>query len=105
MTAVYSKRALDDLREISRYIEQVSPRGARSVMRRIEATITLIDRHPGVGRAARQRRGVRLIPVGRYPYRIYFRPPIDTQPLMILHIRHTSRRAPQRAELAGDDAG
>jgi plasmid stabilization system protein ParE len=37
-----------------------------------------------------QRPGVRVVPLIRYPYKIFYRIADDT--VRILHIRHTSRR-------------
>ena len=71
MTVRYSARASADLRAIADYIAERSPRGAGSVMRRIEATVALIARHPGIGRKVRGRSRVLALPVGKYPYRIY----------------------------------
>ena len=47
MTIRWSARASADLRAIADYVAERSPRGAASVMRRIEATVALIARHPG----------------------------------------------------------
>jgi plasmid stabilization system protein ParE len=69
MSARYSGRALADLSVIADYISERRPSGAVSVMRRIEATVNLIGRHPGLGSKVRARAGVFALPVGKYPYR------------------------------------
>ncbi len=97
MSMRYSERALADIRTISDCIAGRRPSGAVSVMRRIEATVALIGRHPGVGRKVRARRGVFALPVGKYPYRVYFRMN-DAGPI-IVHIRHGSRKLPRADEM------
>lgn len=97
MMVSYSALARADLQSIVDYLEPRSPTGVRSILRRIEATIALLQRHPSAGRRLRKRVDVRAIPVGRYPYRIYYRPESDV--ILILHIRHISRRSPRLREL------
>lgn len=66
-------------------------------MLRIESTIDLIARHPGVGRAVEQRPGVRSLPVGKYPYQVYYQWEDDM--VVVLHVRHGARRAPRSTDL------
>ena len=40
---------------------------------------------------------MRIILVGRYPYRIYYRAEADE--IVILHIRHTARKAPEAGDV------
>jgi toxin ParE1/3/4 len=99
MSVGYSARALADLSSIAAYISRRSVRGAASVMRRIEATITLIERHPGVGQKVRRRSGTRAIPIGKYPYKVYYQ--IENGTPMIVHVRHGARKLPSPAEMSG----
>ena len=97
MSIRYSPRALADLREISEYLEPKSARGAAAVLQRIELAVKVIERIRLVGRAVKARTGVRVLPVGKYPNRIFFIGTSDGT--TILHIRHTARRAPSRQDL------
>jgi plasmid stabilization system protein ParE len=68
----YSPRAVRDLAGIADYLVERSPRGAQFVDHRIRKTVDLIAAFPGSGRALEQRRGVRVMPVGRYPYLVFY---------------------------------
>jgi plasmid stabilization system protein ParE len=85
----YSPRALRDLTEIGEYLTARSPRGALLVERRIRKTIKLVSEFPGAGRSLDQRPAVRALPIGRYPY-IVFYTLRDTE-IVVLHIRHGAR--------------
>ena len=98
MSAGYSRRALADLRKIAEYVSLRSPRGAASVMRRIAASADLFGRHPGVGTKVKVRHGLRALPVGNYPYRIYYK--IEAGAPIIVHIRHGARALPRPDEMA-----
>jgi toxin ParE1/3/4 len=97
MTVAYSAIALADLEAIEAYIEAKSPGKSIRVIREIIDTIDLIARHPGVGRPMPRRPAVRRIPTRYYPYMVYFATTEDG--LMVLHVRHTSRRVPKRYDL------
>jgi plasmid stabilization system protein ParE len=71
MRARYTPRARDDLRAIIEYIGSQNPQGARNVKRALDATVQLIKHFPDCGRLAGEE-GVRVLPVGRYPYLIYW---------------------------------
>lgn len=85
----YAPRARNDLVEILKYLDDRSPQGAHNVKRAIQKTIELIGQFPESGRAA----GVqttRVLPVGRYPYLIYWS--IEAGEVWLVHIRHAARR-------------
>jgi toxin ParE1/3/4 len=86
----YTPRALNDLGEILKYIDERSPRGARNVKHAIKGTIELIGQLPLIGRPAGVRK-TRVLPVRRYPYLIYWS--IDAGEAWLVHIRHAARRS------------
>ena len=90
MRVRFSPRAVDDLAAIADFLIERSPRGARAVERAIHATLTLVADFPGSGRALEQRPGVRVIPVTRYPYLIFYT--VSDESVVVLHIRHGARR-------------
>jgi toxin ParE1/3/4 len=67
-----------------------SPSGALAVERRIRRTVALLADFPGAGRALEQRPTVRVMPIGRYPYLIFYT--VSDRELTILHIRHGARK-------------
>ncbi len=97
MSVAWSPRALRDVQAIAAYIEERSRVGAASVVSRIELTAALISRYPEAGRALARRPGIRMLPVGKYPYQVFY--PIEPTGPVILHIRHSARRSPKAHDL------
>ena len=97
MSLAYSPRALADLQKIVADIEPHRPSGAASVVRKIEATVELVGQYPRAGRVLSRRAAVRVLPIGKYPYRVYYQ--VVGDDVEILHIRHTSRRVPSAKDL------
>jgi plasmid stabilization system protein ParE len=60
------------------------------VEQRIRRTIGLLSEFPGAGRALAQRLQIRVIPIGRYPYLIFYT--LSGDELTLLHIRHAARQ-------------
>ena len=75
-------RALD-------YIAQHNPQGARRVQERLQAVMLLLLQHPQAGQTT-ERPGIRCFVASPYPYAITYRP--TDQEIVILGVRHTSRR-------------
>ena len=90
MNVVYAPRALRDLKSIASYVSPRSPTGASNVLRAIKSSIDTLSFFPQIGPLVDDA-GHRRVPVVRYPYVIFYR--IAGNELLILHIRHTSRRA------------
>ena len=86
----YSPRAMRDLAEIADYLTARSPKGAASVARRIRKTIDLITGFPGAGRRLEQRPAVRVMPLGRYPYLVFYT--LRDDEIVVLHVRHGARK-------------
>jgi toxin ParE1/3/4 len=59
------------------------------VLAAIKSSIEILETFPEIGRVVDDAAHRRL-PVVRYPYVIFYR--IDASEILILHIRHTSRR-------------
>ncbi|HEY1245687.1 MAG TPA: type II toxin-antitoxin system RelE/ParE family toxin [Hyphomicrobiaceae bacterium] len=90
MNLRYSPRARRDLAEIADYLTARSPNGALSVERRIRKTIDLITAFPGAGRRLDRRPAVRVMPLGRYPYLIFYT--LHDDEIVVLHVRHGARK-------------
>jgi plasmid stabilization system protein ParE len=89
MRVVYAPRALRDLEGIAAYLAERSPRGASSVLAAIKSSIDTLSFFPEIGRLIDDA-GHRHMPVLRYPDAIFY--PIAGDELLVLHVRHTSRR-------------
>jgi addiction module RelE/StbE family toxin len=89
MKVVYAPRALHDLENIAAYVRERSPVGAANVLAKIRSSVDALAAFPKIGRiidGAEHRR----LPVLYVPYVIFYR--IDGEEIIVLHIRHTSRR-------------
>lgn len=91
MKVRYSPRALAQLEEIHKYIAEYNPRAAAAVVARIQDLCEKLGEFPGMG-AATDHPGVRMVPVVRYPYLIFYVVVAQSSEVRILRIRHGRRR-------------
>ncbi|MGH7074661.1 MAG: type II toxin-antitoxin system RelE/ParE family toxin [Stellaceae bacterium] len=91
MKLVFSAQALADLEHIADYYRMhASPAVAEAVARRVRQVLTRIAHAPESAPRLVQRPAVRVVPLIRYPYKIFYR--VAGEGIDILHIRHTSRK-------------
>ena len=90
MKVVYTEDALNDLDEIASWLIVNYPAIAPAVERRIRNVVAHIGRWPQSARRTATRPGVRVVPLGRYPYRIFYR--VTDDAVEILHIHHAARQ-------------
>jgi plasmid stabilization system protein ParE len=90
MRVVVTGPARDDLKEIHTFLAIQYPRVLPSVERRIRIALTRISHFPESAHETIERPGVRMVPLVRYPYKIFYR--ITGNVIDVLHIYHTSRR-------------
>jgi plasmid stabilization system protein ParE len=91
MKVEYTNRAVADLRKAS--VDSRAAFGdlvAAALERRIREVVEHIAANPGAAPQVVQRSGMRVFPLIRYPYKIFYRVLVDR--VRIVHIRHTSRR-------------
>jgi len=91
MKVEYTKRAVADLQKAAAdsrpgFGETV----AAALEYRIREVIAHIAEHPDAAPRVIQRPGMRVFPLIRYPYKIFYRVLADR--VRILHVRHTARR-------------
>ena len=89
MRVRFRPRAVRDLFGIAEYLVQESVDGAVAVESAIRSTIRFLADFPEIGRPLTARPDVRVIPVRRYPYLIFYE--VSEDALFILHIRHGAR--------------
>lgn len=85
-------RAVHDLDEIRAYLIDHGPSGAERVRQHIAQTIERLGDFPFLGRATDEP-GVRVLPLTRYPYLIFYTVLTDT--VAVLHIRAWRARTDQ----------
>jgi toxin ParE1/3/4 len=89
MKVRFSPRATEDIIAIADYLRERNSSAARSVEATVRSTIDLLSEFSGSGRLLTQRRNVRVMPLARYPYLIFYT--VSADELLILHIRHGAR--------------
>jgi toxin ParE1/3/4 len=92
MKVVYTEDALRDLDEILTFIGAHYPAIASAFAGRLRMIERRIGRWPESAEEVEQRRGVRMVPFLRYPYKLFYR--IGQEAVEILHIHHAARRDP-----------
>src|SRR5207302_9049325 len=97
MTVEYSPRAVSDLRKVSLGSRAFGEAVSAAVEARIREVVARIAQAPESARRLVGRPTVRVVPLVRYPYKIFYT--VATQTVQILHVRHTARR-PWKGERA-----
>jgi toxin ParE1/3/4 len=90
MKVVFTAPALADLDEILAYTSEHYPQLVEPVEQRIRTVLEHVRAWPESTRRLEDHSDIRLVPLVRYPYRIFYR--IDGDRILVLHIHHTSRR-------------
>jgi plasmid stabilization system protein ParE len=94
---VLHRRVEQDLEEIRGYLlREATPRAVEHVRAHLLRRVQSLARFPHIGRPTSDPE-VRVLPPSRYQYRIYYTVSIDA--VIVLHIRHTARRALDPSEL------
>ena len=90
MKLEYSKLAVHDLRKVAEDSRAFGEAAAKSIEACIREVLARIIDHPEAAARVIERPGVRVIPLIRYPYKIFYR--VFENRVRVLHIRHVSRR-------------
>ena len=97
MNLRWDTRALQDLRDIRSYIAvHGSPAAADRVRQHFRTGVNRLLTNPHIGVATTNPQ-IRILPPTRYSYRIYYT--VQGDDVVILHIRHTARSAPDDLSL------
>lgn len=89
MKVVFTDEAVADLDSISGWLTLHYPTIAPLVARRIQSVVAHLGRWPESARRVAGRPDVRTLPLGRYPYVIFYR--VTGEVIEILHIHHAAR--------------
>ena len=96
MKVVYTDEALRDLDEILDYIASHYPTISASFEMRLRTVVARIGEFPESAQQVEERPGVRVVPLIRYPYKVFYR--VASQAVEILYIHHASRLQPWEDE-------
>jgi plasmid stabilization system protein ParE len=89
MKVIWTSAALADLDNILAYTSENYPRVVNAVELRIRAVVVRIGRWPTSARLVEGRRDVRVVPLVRYPYRVFYQ--VRGGAIEILHIHHAAQ--------------
>ncbi len=92
MKAVYSAAALSDLDEILGHTREHFPGQSRALEQRLLSVIARVEARPQSARMVMGRPGIRIVPLLRYPFNVFYR--VDGDRLTILRIMHSARSSP-----------
>jgi toxin ParE1/3/4 len=92
MKVEFTNRAVGDLRKISSQSrKEFGGSVAAALELRIRKVVEQIGEAPESAPRVEQRPGMRVLPLVRYPFKIFYRI-IDSDTVRIVHIRHAARR-------------
>lgn len=89
---VYTDGALESLAEILAYIAAHYPTAYDPFQRRLQSVLTRVSQWPDSAQEVAGRPDIRVVPLIRYPYRVFYRSVGET--VEILHIHHATRDEP-----------
>lgn len=92
MRVVLTPKALRDLNAILAYTATHFPSALPTLERRLQASLRRIGAWPESAPTVTGRPGVRMVPLVRYPFRIFYR--IAAERVEVLHIHHAARPGP-----------
>lgn len=92
MRVIYTDEALRDLDEILAFIASKYPTIMVAFESRLAVVVRRIGRWPKSAEEVEQRPGVHVVPLIRYPYKIFYR--VADEAVEILHIHHAARKDP-----------
>ena len=92
MRVVLTDEALRDLDTILADTETNRPTAAAALELRLRSSLRRIGAWPDSAQLVAGRPGLRMVPLVRYPFRIFYR--VADNQVEILHIHHTARTTP-----------
>ena len=91
MKVRFTATALAELDRIAEYIARDNPAAAATVVSRVEQLTGRLAEFPQMAYATDED-GVRVVPVGRFPYLIFYS--VKDHEVIVLHVRHAARLRP-----------
>ena len=90
MRIEYTRRAVADLHKVAAESAAFGAEVAIALEARIRELVARIAANPEIGARVAERPGIRVVPLIRYPFKVFYR--ILDDGVRILHVRHTARR-------------
>jgi plasmid stabilization system protein ParE len=92
MRVIYTVEALENLDEILTFIASNYPSAYEAFQSRLQSVINRISAWPDSAQEVAERPGVRVVPLIRYPYKVFYRN--TGHAIEILYIHYAARDAP-----------
>jgi toxin ParE1/3/4 len=89
MKVVYTEETLRNLDDISDYIRQNYPTILEAFRLRLQFVVARIAKWPESAQEVADQSGVRVVPLVRYPYKVFYR--VANQTVEIIYIHHAAR--------------
>ena len=89
MRVVYTDEALENLDEILSYIASNYPTVYAAFQNRLQSAVKRVSEWPDSAQEVAERPGVRVVPLIRYPYKVFYRN--TGRAIEILYIHHAAR--------------
>jgi len=90
MKVIYTYEALRDLDEILTFIASNYPNISAAFQERLQSVERRIGLWPMSAEEVTQRPGVRVVPLVRYPYKVFYQ--ITNEAVEILYVHHAARQ-------------
>ncbi len=91
MNVRYTLTALAEIDEILAYVRERNPAAAAAIGQQIERVVAWLTESPRMGYRIDET-SLRMLPVGRYPYLIFYT--VEDDEVVIRNVRHAARRRP-----------
>ena len=91
MNIRYTETALREIESIFAYVAEHNPIAAAQIVTRVTGLVSRLDEFPYLGHVVDEQ-DVRIVPLGRYPYLIFYR--VAGDEVAIIHVRHAARLRP-----------
>jgi toxin ParE1/3/4 len=92
MRTRWLRQGLEDLQFAVAYIREDNPDAARRLYEAVRKQVTVLARHPELGRTGRVE-GTRELVISRWPYIVVYH--IKGQEVRILRVRHAAQEWPE----------
>ena len=89
MRVIYTDEALENLDQILRFIAANYPTVYEAFEERLRSVIVRISEWPESAQEVAERTGIRVVPLIRYPYKVFYRN--TGEAIEILYIHHAAR--------------
>jgi toxin ParE1/3/4 len=96
MKVIYTCEAIDSLEGILAFIATNYTAKSAAFEKRQRTAVMRIGAWPESAEEVAERPGVRVVPLIRYPYKVFYR--VTSGAVEILYIHHAARRAPWEGE-------